>query len=88
MSCHLYCGVTQVSVHNTIPEAKSTQQYKSTQHNRWSQRSTGVVFLKTGPQREKFPGGLKIDTGLPNLIRPPQALSGAHAIKLFFVRWV
>ena len=52
MNCHLYCGVTQVSTKNIIisemkstQHDKSTRQYKSAQHNRWNQRSTGVVTL-------------------------------------------
>ena len=38
---------------------------------------------RAGPQREKFPGGTKINIGPPNLIGPP-SLIGALAIKSFF----
>ena len=39
------------------------------------------VMVRAGPQREKFSGGTKVNTGPPSLIR-------AHAIKSFFVGWV
>ena len=37
--------------------------------------STGGEGLWPGPQRENFPGGTKVDTGLPNLIGPPKPLN-------------
>ena len=39
-------------------------------------QSTYRMAPQAGPQREIFPGGTKIDTGPPNLIGLPQALSG------------
>ena len=40
---------------------------------------------RSGPQRETFPGGTKVDTGPPNLIASPSFI-GAHAVKSFFNR--
>ena len=37
---------------------------------------TKLKLSKTGPQRENFPGGSKVDTGPPNLIGPPKAYRG------------
>ena len=41
-------------------------------------------MLFSGPQREKFPGGTKVDTGLPILIGAIQALSGSMPSNHFF----
>ena len=41
----------------------------------------GVIWFavscrEPGPQREKFPGDLKVDIGPPNLIGPPKPYRG------------
>ena len=41
------------------------------------------IYLLSGPHRENFPGGTKVDTGPPNLIGPPQALSGPMPLNHF-----
>ena len=45
--------------------------------------STPMHDTLAGPERENFPGGTKVDTGPPNLIGPPQALSGPMPLNYF-----
>ena len=47
--------------------------------------SNQMQYAYSGPQRENFPGGTKVDTVTRNFIAPP-SLIGAHAVKSFFVR--
>ena len=35
-----------------------------------------TLMIYSGPQREIFPGGTKVDTGLPNLFGPPKPYQG------------
>ena len=44
------------------------------------------ALVTPGPQRENFSGGMKVDTGSPNVIGP-LSLIVAHVVKLFFVHW-
>ena len=58
--------------------------------NIWSSDNAFVFAaedLRSGPQRENFPGGTKVDSGPPNVIGPPSLIE-AHGIKSIFVRWV
>ena len=43
-----------------------------------------LLYFHTGPQREIFPGGTKVDTGPPNFIGPPKPYRGPMPSNLFF----
>ena len=43
----------------------------------------GIANLYPGPQRETFPGGMKVDTGPPNLIGPSKPYRGPYRYVIF-----
>ena len=45
-------------------------------------------LLLTGPQRENFPGGTKVDTEAPNLIGLPELYWGPMPLNHFFLMGV
>ena len=57
---------------DTFFEAKKQQNA----HIRPIFTATAHTNLYTGPQRENFPGGTKVDTGPPNLIGPLKPYRG------------
>ena len=55
---------------------------------RFSDMNQHAQESHSGPQRENFPGGTKVDTGAPKSYWAPPSFIGAHAVKSFFVGWV
>ena len=46
-------------------------------------RTFDIIGLSSGPQRENFPGGTKVDAGPPNLIGLPKPYRGPMPLNHF-----